>query len=81
MKGITIDELGFCDSPTQTMDRAGKIRYLRSSVCFPIINRGTPWYDSLSEVQKEELTAWYQSWLDAPETGTIPVKPDWIEVR
>lgn len=54
------------------------IREHRNLKCFPIINRGQLWYDSLSEMQIEELRVWYQAWLDAPSTLEEPAMPDWI---
>ena len=54
------------------------IRSKRESVCFPIINRSTLWYNRLSSDKQRELSNWYQAWLDAPETGIIPNTPDWI---
>ena len=53
-------------------------RDLRETDCFPIINRGTAWYNSLTEEQKAELDAWYQAWLDVTETKVIPEKPTWL---
>ena len=54
-------------------------RDLRETDCFPIINRGTAWYNSLTEEQKAELDAWYQAWLDVTETKIIPEKPEWLK--
>ncbi|MBO5395025.1 MAG: hypothetical protein J6A28_03910 [Clostridia bacterium] len=54
------------------------LRYERSEQCFPIINRGKLWYDSLSSAQLQELTSWYQAWLDAPATKIMPSKPKWL---
>lgn len=58
--------------------KADLIRSRRSAECFPIINRGALWYDKLTEEQKTELSAWYEAWLDAPETGTAPTAPVWL---
>lgn len=55
-----------------------EIRMKREFECFPIINRGELWYKSLTESQLADLSKWYKSWLDAPETEMIPVKPNWI---
>lgn len=55
------------------------IRIKRAQECFPIINRGNAWYQTLSEQQKEELSNWYSNWLDAPQTMQIPEKPIWIK--
>lgn len=59
--------------------RANAIRTRRERECFPIINRGALWYDKLTDEQKEELSSWYEEWLNAPETGIIPSKPTWID--
>lgn len=58
--------------------RANAIRTCRERECFPIINRGALWYEKLTEEQKTELSAWYEAWLDAPETGTAPTAPVWL---
>lgn len=29
--------------------------------------------------QKQELSAWYQAWLDAPQTNVVPAKPAWLD--
>lgn len=55
------------------------IRQQRRSECFPIINRGKLWYDTLTAEQTEELYNWYHDWLNAPETKCIPAKPEWIK--
>lgn len=53
-------------------------RRWREDECFPIINRGQLWYDTLSAEQLAELNTWYQSWLDGTDTLTIPKKPGWL---
>ena len=53
-------------------------RKRREVECFPIINRGQLWYDTLSEEQLSELKTWYQAWLDGTNTQTIPEKPEWL---
>lgn len=58
--------------------RANTIRNRRERECFPIINRGSLWYNKLTEQQKAELSTWYEAWLDAPETGTAPTAPVWL---
>lgn len=55
-----------------------QIRERRERECFAIVNRGELWYETLTEEQKAELDAWYQAWLDAPETLVIPEKPEWV---
>ncbi len=54
------------------------LRAEREAICFPVINRGAAWYARLTEEQKEELQEWYQTWLDAPQTGVKPETPAWI---
>lgn len=56
-----------------------EIRSQRSTECFPIINRGALWYNTLTEDQLKELNTWYLAWLDAPETKNIPEKPIFIK--
>lgn len=58
--------------------KADVLRKRREKECFPIINRGALWYEKLTDEQKTELSAWYEAWLDAPETGTAPTAPVWL---
>lgn len=58
--------------------KADVLRKRREKECFHIINRGALWYEKLTEEQKTELSAWYEAWLDAPETGTAPTAPVWL---
>ena len=55
------------------------LRSQREKDCFPYINRGYLWYNSLSEKQKTELDSWYQAWLDVTETKVAPEKPEWLK--
>lgn len=55
------------------------LRHRRSLECFPIINRGQFWYDSLTGTQINELKTWYQSWLDVTATKVIPTRPTWLK--
>ena len=55
------------------------LRKRREKECFPVINRGTLWYEKLTGEQKTELSTWYEAWLDAPATLTVPEKPSWID--
>ncbi len=55
------------------------IRQRRENECFAYINRGELWYSLLTDEQKAELADWYLSWLDAPETRTIPAPPVWLD--
>ena len=51
------------------------IRQHREEKCFSIINRGQPWYNTLSTEQIVEIQTWYQAWLDAPQTFVEPETP------
>ena len=55
------------------------LRSLREKECYPIINRGKLWYDTLSDWKKVELQTWYKAWLDVTETFVIPTKPSWVK--
>lgn len=57
------------------------IRANREQKCFPIINRGQLWYDTLTEAQHNELAVWYRAWLDATETMVEPNDLDWIKIN
>lgn len=57
---------------------ADTFRLARAEECFPIINRGKLWYDTLTPIQLGELKAWYHAWLDAPETLVYPKRPAWL---
>lgn len=61
-------------------DEAAKDAYRkrREIECFPVINRGSLWYDTLTEKQLSELKTWYRAWLDGTNTQTIPEKPEWL---
>ena len=56
-------------------------RLKREKECFPIINRGKLWYNTLTCKQLRELTNWYFDWLNVTETGIIPVKPKWLNEK
>lgn len=60
-------------------EKLNLVRRKRENDCFPIINRGQLWYDTLSEQQKTELRNWYQQWLDVTTTFVIPTKPEWLK--
>lgn len=55
-----------------------EIRERRTVECFAIVNRGKPWYDLWTTPQYNQLKDWYTAWLDAPNTGTIPIKPAFL---
>ena len=64
-----------------TAQKSSDIRRRREIECFPIINRSWMWHARLTNEQQLELARWYQMWLDAPETGNIPVTPAWINSK
>lgn len=86
------DEEGFCnyeirDGALAQRDKTAEreerrrqeIRQRRETECFLVTDRGVFWYEKLSVQQRDELSAWYQAWLDAPQTGEIPQKPLWLK--
>lgn len=60
-------------------DRKNSLRKLRNEQCFPVINRGLVWYDTLTNEQIIELTIWYYKWLDVTETFKVPEEPKWLK--
>ena len=60
-------------------DKLRAIREQRELECFPVINRGKAWYDSLTEEQTMELNIWYEDWLNVTETLAPPSKPTWLK--
>ena len=75
------DTLIFYDnhiSNIQIEKQKKEIRHRRETECFSIIDRSQLWYNTLSQVQLNELNNWYQAWLVAPDTLVIPTKPDWL---
>lgn len=56
-----------------------QLRQQREAECFSVINRGSFWYETLTDKQKEELKVWYQAWLDVTDTLVVPEKPDFIK--
>ena len=71
LDSIKLDEL----NNERLMD---DLRHKREINCFTYVNRGELWYSRLSEIQKEELSVWYQAWLDVTTTKISPDKPDWL---
>ena len=55
-----------------------ELRNKREKQCFPYINRGQLWYGKLTDAQKDELSSWYQAWLDVTETKSVPTSPAWL---
>lgn len=54
------------------------LRRRRERECFSVINRGEPWYRTLTDEQKAELDVWYAAWLDVTETEVIPEELKWL---
>ena len=54
------------------------LRIQRAKNCFPYINRGALWYESLTDEQREELKLWYRKWLDVTESKIAPDTPTWL---
>lgn len=54
-------------------------RKRRETECFSVVNRGTLWYEELTQKQKAELKKWYRAWLDGTATLTVPEKPAWLK--
>lgn len=54
-------------------------RKRRETECFLVVNRGTLWYEELTQKQKSELKKWYKEWLKVTETKVVPEKPAWLE--
>lgn len=63
------------------------LRYMREDYCFPVINRGVLWYNTLTEEQRLELDKWYKAWLDVTDRYVegidietiIPTRPTWLK--
>lgn len=55
-----------------------RLRRRRETECFPVVNRGNPWYDFLAPAQREELVEWYHMWLDVTETLQPPEPPAFL---
>ena len=63
--------------PEEKLTWQNELRRRRAFECFAISDRAV-WFYGLTEEQKAEVQHWRQAWLDAPETGAIPEKPQWI---
>lgn len=55
------------------------LRAKRDDECFSVVDRGSLWYETLTDTQKEELKVWHQAWLNVTETKIIPEKPSWLK--
>ena len=67
------------NSIADKIDKTDMYRVIRSQVCFPVINRGQLWYDKLTDEQKEELSKWYNDWLNVTTTLVMPEVPEWLK--
>ena len=67
------------DIEVKTEESMQEYRIRREKECFPIINRGKLWYDTLTDEQTSELNKWYHEWLDGTPTQTIPTRPTWLK--
>lgn len=56
-----------------------ELRKRREIECFPIINRGKLWYDTLTKTQLNELKVWYEAWLNVTDTLIVPDRPEWLK--
>jgi hypothetical protein len=66
----------------ETIERKKEqLRAQREKECFSVINRGKLWYKQLSYEQERELELWYNAWLNATETLTIPERPNWVDKK
>ena len=59
--------------------RIATLRARREKECFASINRGQMWYETLDEMQKQDLRDWYRQWLDVTVTQVVPNKPFWLK--
>lgn len=55
-----------------------ELRQRRDVECFPFVDRGRFWYDSLTAEQLQELNSFYLAWLDVTETLAPPERPSWL---
>ena len=68
----------FRDKLQDETDLLYNLRKLRHFTCFPVVDRGTLWYNDLTDEQYKELKHWRQLWLDVTDTYVVPVSPSWI---
>ena len=74
---LSLDEDKLAEIQSEAVKEA--LRIQRESECFPIINRGELWYQSLTSAQITELSEWYNAWLDVTETMTVPEALSWVK--
>ena len=80
--GLADGKISFSEVWEEALEKAKQIadiRKRRETECYSVVNRGLLWYETLSIAQKLELTVWYKAWLDAPNTLTIPDRPEWLD--
>lgn len=54
------------------------LRKDRETICFPIVNRGKLWYNTLTKDELIELEKWYHDWLNVTETLIVPNAPSFL---
>jgi hypothetical protein len=74
----TLEIVDYDNTINKIIEHNNVLRARRQSICFPIINRGQLWYDTLSKSQKEELQVWYKAWLDVTKTLEEPAVPEFL---
>ena len=73
---LVFDETKESDAERESLKQ--ELRNRRAVECFPIINRGQLWYESLDGQQRNELRDWYTAWLNVTESLKEPEKPHWL---
>lgn len=71
----------YAEKKTKVLEKKelNELRNRRQIECFNIINRGTLWYQRLTDDQVAQLKIWYEAWLDVTITKIVPTKPYWLE--
>lgn len=72
---VTLDNEKLADINVE--QSKSEIRLQREKECFTVIDRPL-WLESLTENRLVELRAWRLAWLEAPDTGIIPNRPEWL---
>ena len=76
------DHYSIEEVPAKTQaEELESLRARREAECFPVINRGQFWYDSLSLDQRQELLIWYNAWLNVTDTKVVPTAPVWLKIN
>lgn len=65
-------------NPNYELQLLDNLRLQRQRECFPVVNRGKLWHDTLTETQLNELEIWYNAWLEVTETKVIPERLEWL---